>query len=122
MLLDEERCEPGPIVVTRCLVVFLGLCAPCIESLRAQDGPPPLNPQDQRSRPGGNSALPALMKALDANGDGTIDAWELENATKLLRKLDRNGDGQLTSEELGLRRAAGDRSPRDPPSRQPAQR
>jgi len=62
------------------------------------------------------------MTALDANGGGTIDAWELENATKLLRKLDRNGDGQLTSEEFGRIPRADGHAPREPPPRQPAQR
>jgi len=62
------------------------------------------------------------MSALDANGDGTIDTWALENATKLLRKLDRNGDGQLTSEELGARPCENNRAPLDQPPRQPARR
>ena len=50
--------------------------------------------------PGQRFPLPPVMSALDANGDGAIDEWELENATALLRKLDRNGDGRLTPEEL----------------------
>jgi hypothetical protein len=91
--------------------------------LLAITGPP--RDGRQRTGPGANFAPPpppTLMTALDANGDGTIDAWELENATKLLRKLDRNGDGQLTSEELGPRPRELGRAPRDPPPRQPAQR
>jgi hypothetical protein len=91
--------------------------------LLAVTGPP--REGRQRVGPGGNfepPPLPALMTALDANGDGTIDAWELENATKLLRKLDRNSDGQVTSEELTPRPREGGRTPRDPPPRKPARR
>ena len=66
--------------------------------LLAVTGPP----REGRQRLGPGSYLeplprPALLTALDANGDGTIDAWELENATKLLRKLDRNSDSPGSS-------------------------
>lgn len=40
-----------------------------------------------------------LEIALDANGDGVIDAKELANAVAALKKLDRNGDGRLTEDE-----------------------
>jgi hypothetical protein len=58
---------------------------------------------------------------LDVNGEGTIDTWELENATKLLRKLDRNGDGQPSPVELGLRPHEGDHGRRGAAAHQPAQ-
>jgi hypothetical protein len=69
--------------------------------LLAVTGPP----REGRQQPGPGAQgqrpfVPPLMSALDANGDGTIDEWELENATALLRKLDRNSDGRLTPEEL----------------------
>jgi len=41
-----------------------------------------------------------LEQALDANGDGIIDAKELANAASGLRGLDRNGDGRLTEDEF----------------------
>ena len=41
-----------------------------------------------------------LIAALDANGDGTIDAAEINNAPAALRKLDKNSDGKITREEL----------------------
>ncbi len=41
-----------------------------------------------------------LMKVLDANGDGVIDADEIANASKALLTLDKNGDGKLTMDEL----------------------
>ena len=48
--------------------------------------------------------LPLIIKALDANGDGVIDATEIANASVALKTLDKNGDGQLTRDEyLGKR-------------------
>jgi Ca2+-binding EF-hand superfamily protein len=63
--------------------------------------------------------MPPVMEALDANGDGTIDEWEVSNATALLRKLDRNNDGRLTPEELrpALRDRGG--APGNQPQRRP---
>ena len=43
---------------------------------------------------------PAIVKALDANGDGVIDANEIANAPAALKALDKNGDGQLTPDEF----------------------
>jgi hypothetical protein len=42
---------------------------------------------------------PLIVKALDANGDGIIDAAEIANAPAALKKLDKNGDGVLTRDE-----------------------
>jgi hypothetical protein len=47
---------------------------------------------------------PLIIKALDANGDGVIDASEIANAPAALKTLDKNNDGQLTRDEyLGRR-------------------
>lgn len=48
----------------------------------------------ERKRP-----LPPIIAALDANGDGVIDAGEIAKAAESLKKLDKNGDGKLTMEE-----------------------
>jgi hypothetical protein len=44
--------------------------------------------------------IPPVIAALDANGDKTISADEIANASNALKTLDKNGDGQLTKEEL----------------------
>jgi len=49
--------------------------------------------------PGGGRPLPAIVQALDVNGDGVIDAEEMANAPAVLKKLDKNGDGKLTRDE-----------------------
>lgn len=41
-----------------------------------------------------------LMAALDANGDGVIDAQEIANAPTALKALDKNNDGKITRDEL----------------------
>lgn len=48
-----------------------------------------------------------LEQALDANGDGIIDAKELANAAAVLKSLDRNGDGRLTEDEFRPARPTG---------------
>lgn len=61
-------------------------------------GPPPEGPDGQKP------PLPLIVAALDANGDGVIDATEMANASAALLKLDKNGDGKLTRNEyLGPR-------------------
>jgi hypothetical protein len=42
---------------------------------------------------------PIILQALDANGDGVIDATEIANAGAVLKTLDKNGDGKLTRDE-----------------------
>jgi hypothetical protein len=76
-------------------------------------GPPPggQRPDGERKgpRPGGpgpdgerkvfNLPTPPVIGALDANGDKTISADEIANASAALKKLDKNGDGALQKEE-----------------------
>jgi hypothetical protein len=63
---------------------------------QGNDAPPAGGPHHGRRRPPADSAI---IKALDANGDGIIDAAEIANAPAALLKLDKNGDGQLTRDE-----------------------
>jgi hypothetical protein len=48
-----------------------------------------------------------LVKTLDVNGDGIIDASEIANAPAELKTLDKNGDGQLTRDEIRPHRPPG---------------
>lgn len=65
------------------------------------DAPPGGGRPDQRG-PGMNGhrpPVPAIIRALDANHDGVIDADEIANASAALKTLDKNGDGKLTMQE-----------------------
>ena len=73
-----------------------------------KNGPGPGGPGGGGRRPGapagtgggpGGFPRPLLLRTLDANGDGIIDAEEIANAPAALRKLDKNGDGKLTPDE-----------------------
>jgi len=44
-----------------------------------------------------------LMKALDVDGDGTLSATEVAEATSALRLLDDDGDGKLSRDEIGIK-------------------
>ena len=41
-----------------------------------------------------------VLDALDADHDGELSAWEIDQAASALKKLDRNHDGYLTADEL----------------------
>ena len=65
-------------------------------------------PQGGPGRDGQRPPPPAIIAALDANGDGVIDADEIANASAAIAKLDKNGDGELTPDEfIGLRPGPG---------------
>lgn len=67
--------------------------------------------QDARERPnrgeGRQRPVQPIIAALDANGDGVIDAGEIKNAVAALMKLDKNKDGKLTSDEIRPARPGG---------------
>lgn len=55
----------------------------------------------------GAAAKPPTFKALDANGDGSLDTAEFAKATEggvkqEFAKLDKNGDGKLSKSEYGV--------------------
>ena len=67
---------------------------------------------------------PPIVTALDANGDGVIDASEIANAPAELKTLDGNGDGQLTRDEFCPRppsNGAGNQADDAPPGPPPGQ-
>jgi hypothetical protein len=65
------------------------------------DSAHPARPEG-RGRP-----VPPVIAALDANGDGVIDAVEISNAAAALARLDTNGDGNLSMNELRPARPEG---------------
>lgn len=74
-----------------------------------QDLPPAGGPGQRGPGMGGQRPpLPAVVRALDANHDGVIDADEIANASAALKTLDKNGDGKLSMQEtMGPRPQAG---------------
>ena len=58
-----------------------------------------VNAQDKSATEPAKKPATSIFAALDANGDGVIDAQEINNAPAALRKLDKNGDGKITREE-----------------------
>lgn len=96
---------------TKSLLTLAALLGALSFNAFAQDagGPPEGGPGGQGGRgpggPGGGQGMrrmmpqPALVKAIDANNDGVIDADEIAGASAALKKLDKNGDGKLTRDE-----------------------
>ena len=64
---------------------------------------------------GDRPARMGLLGALDRNGNGKLEAEEIDLAVVSLRKLDRNKDGEVTREEIFGDRAAGAPSDRRRP-------
>ena len=86
------------------LTTVLALGASCMIAAaqdNTQDGPPGGGPgQRGPGMRGHRPPPPAIVRALDANHDGVIDADEIANASAALKTLDKNGDGKLTPEEF----------------------
>lgn len=96
--------------MTLAIVAVLGAFA---LAASAQDNTPPGEGRQQRGPgmgQGQRPPLPAVVRALDANHDGVIDATEIENASAALKTLDKDGDGKLTMQEtMGPRPQMGGR-------------
>jgi hypothetical protein len=70
--------------------------------LTADEYLPPLPKDAPADAP--RPSTPLIIKALDTNGDGVIDANEIANAPAALKTLDKRGVGRLTRDEyLGKR-------------------
>jgi Ca2+-binding EF-hand superfamily protein len=76
-----------------------------------QPGSPPPGPRD-RPPPLGD----IVYRAIDADGDGTLSADELANASQALKKLDKDGDGKVTRRELLSSREGGGLAGSDRPA------
>lgn len=88
--------------MTTALVAVIGALALAANAQdNSNDGPPPGGGQGQRGPGmGQRPPLPAVVRALDANHDGVVDADEIAAASTALKTLDKNGDGKLTMQEL----------------------
>ena len=85
-----------------------------------------VNAQDTGDQPNGDGPngphghrppVPAIVRALDVNHDGVIDADEIANASAELKTLDKNGDGKLTPDEfMGPRPQRGPNGGKDSPA------
>ena len=86
--------------MTTALVIAISaltLAANAQDNNQSPGGPPP---NGDGPRMHGHPPVPAIIKALDANHDGVIDADEIANASVALKTLDKNGDGKLTPDEF----------------------
>lgn len=91
--------------------IALALVFLCALPLMAQEpgGPPQGAAGGQGGRQGDNRRppKPPVDLALDANGDGIIDASEIANAPAALKKLDTAGTGQLAKAQCLPQRPGG---------------
>ena len=101
-----EREDNHKIIMNTKTIIAAVLIGMPVVGVMAQDTGqrPPGGPGGQaRQRP-----VPAIIAALDANGDGEIDATEIQNAVAVLKKLDADKNGKLTPEEfMGARPGRG---------------
>jgi hypothetical protein len=79
--------------------ITIGILAIAMSLLAANGQDPGGPPPPRGGGPGREGRHPPLIAALDANGDGVIDAQEIASASAALKKLDINADGKLTAEE-----------------------
>ncbi len=69
-------------------------------AVHAQDNAPRPAREPRGEHRGFPLEKPALLKALDADGNEIIDATELANAPAAVAKADLNKDGQITADEM----------------------
>lgn len=79
----------------------LALAAHAQDNTPPNEGPPPGGPNGGPGPGmGQRPPMPAIVRALDANHDGVIDATEISNASTALKALDKDGDGKLSMQEV----------------------
>jgi Ca2+-binding EF-hand superfamily protein len=68
---------------------------------QAPEGRPPRFGEEGRRGPGRGGFPGSLgFTTLDTNGDGTLDAQEIDAAPAALAKLDKNADGRISADEV----------------------
>ena len=87
-------------VAVMAAISALALAVNAQDNNQSPGGPPDGGAGGGGQRMGGRPPMPAIIKALDKNGDGVIDADEIANASTALKALDKNGAGKLTRDEL----------------------
>jgi len=70
-------------------------------ALAGEDGQRQRGPRTERRR---GHRPPPLLVALDADRDGVLSSAEIDAASAVLRALDANGDGQVDRDEMRPRR------------------
>ncbi len=114
------------------VVLSVGLCSWLVV---AQDAGAPRDRGDRSAgrerRPSGGNVAEGwrpppspIIEALDANGDGTIEADEIAGAAAALKALDKDGNGRLTADEYRPRGPGGPPAggPGGPPADGPGER
>lgn len=103
---------------TLALLTLLALgTSALVASAQDNNGGPNGNGPRRPGMRGHRPPVPAIIRALDANHDGVIDAQEIANAPAALKSLDKNGDGKLTPNEFMGPRPPRRGGPGGPPGR-----
>ncbi len=104
-LLDEDEIEAAPEVLREIDAndddqLTRDELRPQPPSGEDRESPPEAPEDGADERPAGRPPVPPLITVLDANGDGTIDADEIDRAAESIRILDQDGDGEVSEEEF----------------------
>jgi hypothetical protein len=104
---EDFTTKPRMIMKTKLTTALVAVLGALALAANAQDNNPPNAGPNAGDRPqrgpgmaqGQRPPLPAVVRALDANHDGVIDATEIDNASAALKTLDKDNDGKLTLQE-----------------------
>lgn len=89
--MERNRKSHGKRISNRSVTAIVALLILGMTAIASADGD-----EERKRRPRGGPVL----RALDADGNGTLSAAEIDNAAAALRTLDQNGDGELSASEL----------------------